>query len=123
MQPDAVIFDWGGTLTPWHDIDFQAEAAALARAVVPATDNPTQPPAVASAASGVVWARSRDEHRSATVADLFVEAGLEHDPLLLEEYRAFWEPHTLADRRRTPLRAAARAGDPGRGAVQHGVPA
>ena len=33
---EAVIFDWGGTLTPWHDLDFQAEAAALARAVVPA---------------------------------------------------------------------------------------
>ncbi len=30
----AVIFDWGGTLTPWHDIDFAGEAEALARAVV-----------------------------------------------------------------------------------------
>ncbi len=22
---DAVIFDWGGTLTRWHDVDFHAE--------------------------------------------------------------------------------------------------
>ena len=34
MQPDAVIFDWGGTLTRWHDIDFHAESLALAQAVV-----------------------------------------------------------------------------------------
>ena len=33
---DAVIFDWGGTLTRWHDIDFHAESLALARAVVDA---------------------------------------------------------------------------------------
>jgi hypothetical protein len=22
MTVDAVIFDWGGTLTPWHTVDF-----------------------------------------------------------------------------------------------------
>ena len=33
---DAVIFDWGGTLTRWHDIDFHAESLALAQAVVDA---------------------------------------------------------------------------------------
>ena len=35
--PDAVIFDWGGTLTRWHDIDFHAESLALAQAVVEPT--------------------------------------------------------------------------------------
>ena len=34
MAVDAVIFDWGGTLTAWHDIDFHAESLALAQAVV-----------------------------------------------------------------------------------------
>jgi putative hydrolase of the HAD superfamily len=34
MQPEAVIFDWGGTLTRWHDIDFHAESLALAHAVL-----------------------------------------------------------------------------------------
>ena len=33
---EAVIFDWGGTLTPWHTIDFDAEARALAAAAVDA---------------------------------------------------------------------------------------
>ena len=35
---DAVIFDWGGTLTRWHDIDFHAESLALAAAVVATPD-------------------------------------------------------------------------------------
>ena len=30
---EAVIFDWGGTLTQWHDVDFHAESLALAEAV------------------------------------------------------------------------------------------
>ena len=33
MQIEAVIFDWGGTLTRWHEIDFHAESLALAHAV------------------------------------------------------------------------------------------
>jgi len=31
MTLEAVIFDWGGTLTQWHDIDFHAESLALAQ--------------------------------------------------------------------------------------------
>jgi putative hydrolase of the HAD superfamily len=31
---EAVIFDWGGTLTPWHTVDFEEESRALARAAV-----------------------------------------------------------------------------------------
>ena len=32
---DAVIFDWGGTLTPWKSIDPAEEWATLARAAAP----------------------------------------------------------------------------------------
>ena len=28
-----MIFDWGGTLTRWHDVDFHGESLALAAAV------------------------------------------------------------------------------------------
>ena len=40
MTIEAVIFDWGGTLTRWHDVDFHAESVALAEvpAVVPSLD-------------------------------------------------------------------------------------
>ena len=30
MNLQAIIFDWGGTLTRWHDVDFHAESLALA---------------------------------------------------------------------------------------------
>src|SRR6476661_8835387 len=105
MQPEAVIFDWGGTLTAWHDIDFHAESLALAHAVV-STGAPGEHHVHAEAlhrANQVVWGRSRDHQQSATVADLFDEAGLEHDPELLAHYREFWEPHTLTDPQVAPL--------------------
>jgi len=49
------------------------------------------------AAAEALWARSRDEHVSATLADMFAHAGLTHDEDLLSSYREFWEPHTLID--------------------------
>jgi putative hydrolase of the HAD superfamily len=97
---EAVLFDWGGTLTPWHSVDFEAEAQALAAAAV-GGDHTTVDRLLA--AVDVVWGRSRDHHTSATVADLFVEAGLTHDEGLLAEYRAFWEPHTHTDPDVVPL--------------------
>jgi putative hydrolase of the HAD superfamily len=99
----AVIFDWGGTLTPWHDIDFAGEAEALARAVVAADGDPVEHARLLQAAADIAWGRSRDHQQSATVATLFAEAGLEHDPTLLEDYRAFWEPHTATDPEVAPL--------------------
>jgi putative hydrolase of the HAD superfamily len=91
---EAVIFDWGGTLTPWHTIDFRAEAEALARAAV---DGDHTAPGLLLAAAGAVWGRAREEHTSATIADVFAHAGLSHDEDLLTAYRDFWEPHTLTD--------------------------
>ncbi len=100
---DAVIFDWGGTLTQWHDVDFHAESMALAQAVVDADHDVEVSRERLHRAGSTVWARSRDHQQSATVADLFVEAGLSHDPDLLEGYYAFWEPHTLTDPLVRPL--------------------
>ena len=120
MQPDAVIFDWGGTLTRWHDIDFHAESLALAHAVVE-SEHPLDVHAEAlHRANQAVWGRSRDHQQSATVADLFTEAGLAHDPELLSHYREFWEPHTATDPQVEPLfRHAPRARHQGGRAVEH----
>lgn len=90
----AVIFDWGGTLTPWHTVDFRAEAQALARAAVDADHTAVD---LLEAAADAVWARAREEHRSATLADVFAHAGLSHQEDLLSAYREFWEPHTGTD--------------------------
>jgi putative hydrolase of the HAD superfamily len=100
---DAVIFDWGGTLTRWHDIDFHAESLALVAAVTTVGHDPEESRAALHAAGAAVWTRSRDHQQSATVADLFTEAGLDHDPELLTAYREFWEPHTTTDPEVRPL--------------------
>ena len=100
---DAVIFDWGGTLTRWHDVDFHAESLALAQAVVNADHDLDVSRERLHAAGATIWGRSRDHQQSATVDDLFAEAGLEHDPDLLEAYYDFWEPHTRTDPEVRPL--------------------
>lgn len=100
---DAVIFDWGGTLTQWHDVDFHAESLALTQAVVNAEHSPHEVTARLHQAGATVWGWSRDHQRSATIADLFAEAGLDHDPALLQAYYDFWEPHTLTDDEVEPL--------------------
>lgn len=100
----AVIFDWGGTLTPWHTVDFAEEARALARACVggEARDPDALADALAAAVQ-TVWGRSRDDQTSAGLADIFAEAGLTHDERRLDAYRAFWDPHTLTDPEVRPL--------------------
>jgi putative hydrolase of the HAD superfamily len=97
---DAVIFDWGGTLTPWHTIDaMQAWVSAvddddLARRLL--------------AAENEVWVRSRDEHRSGTLAEVFAAAGVEHTDDMLRAFHEWWEPHTFLDPDVPPLFEALR---------------
>ena len=98
MPIDAVIFDWGGTLTRWKDVDFHAESLALAQAVVTAGEpDHALYAGQLHQATRTIWGRAHSHHRSATIADLFDEAGLEHDPALLNAYYDFWEPHTPTD--------------------------
>jgi putative hydrolase of the HAD superfamily len=102
---EAVLFDWGGTLTPWHTVDFVEEARTLAAAALDAHDEAHLDLLRANQA---VWTRSRDHHTSATVADIYAEAGLRHDESLLTAYREWWEPHTHTDPDVEPLFRALR---------------
>ncbi len=106
---DAVIFDWGGTLTRWHDVDFHAESLALAQAVVNSHHDHHVHAQRLHAAGDAIWGRSRDHQQSSTIADLFDEAGLDHDPELLSAYLEFWQPHTPTDPEVGPLFEALRA--------------
>ena len=36
MTVEAVIFDWGGTLTPWHTVDHEALWGAVCASHLPA---------------------------------------------------------------------------------------
>ena len=115
---DAVIFDWGGTLTPWHPVDIGEQWRVYAREIHGiALDSPDIPEADLQAAHDLAdrilaaedaaWARGRTEHESAHIDDILAAAGLdpEHDKqlLALAAYRRFWEPHTFTDPQVRPL--------------------
>jgi putative hydrolase of the HAD superfamily len=85
----SVIFDWGGTLTPWHTIEpLEAWLAAVG-----------DPAAAARLheAENAMWSRCRDEQRSATLEEVFAQAGIAHTGQMLAAFHAWWEPHTLLD--------------------------
>ena len=96
MTVSAVIFDWGGTLTPWHTIDHDE----LWRAVcAPHYDGAALADTVAGlrSAENDLWGISETEQRSATLAEVFSRAGVAATPALLDGYFRAWEPHTLTD--------------------------
>ena len=115
---EAVVFDWGGTLTPWHDVDLPEQWRVYARTVhgIPFESSAMPPEELAEAdslalriheAEAAAWARGRDEHSSAALADILVAAGVDpaHDRhhLALAAYQRFWEPHTHTDPQVRPL--------------------
>jgi putative hydrolase of the HAD superfamily len=92
---EAVIFDWGGTLTPWRTIDPVEEWRALAEVAAPErVDEATT--ALLEAAT-TVWTRSRDEHTSSTIQDICSLVGIAYDDGHWSRYREFWEHATYTD--------------------------
>ena len=98
---EAVIFDWGGTLTPWRSIDPAEEWRSVARLAVP--DRVEEATAALMAAAEAAWARSRDEHRSATLAEICALAQVAVEDTHLAGYREFWEHATFTDDDVLPL--------------------
>jgi putative hydrolase of the HAD superfamily len=92
---DAVIFDWGGTLTPWHTVDLAEEWRVYARVVAP--DDADAVAARLISAGDRVWAAARVHQQSATLADLLATAGVPLDDDAAKALRDFWEPHTYTD--------------------------
>ncbi len=92
---EAVIFDWGGTLTPWRSIEPDDEWRSLAELAAP--DRVDAATAALLDAATSVWARSRDEHRSSTIEEICLLAGVAYDDAHWSGYRAFWERATHAD--------------------------
>lgn len=106
---EAVIFDWGGTITPWHTVDLEEQWRVFAREYH--MDDPALAAGLAArihAAENEGWKRGRrDGHASARIEDVLAEADVvAGDPRReagLTAYRAFWEPHTLTDPQVRPL--------------------
>ena len=92
-----MIFDWGGTLTPWHTIDL-ADFWLTACTSHYAAERAGAIAAALHAAEISLWQRSEREQRSATLDDLLALAGLEPpSTALLDSYYRVWEPHTFTD--------------------------
>lgn len=124
-RPEAVIFDWGGTLTPWHAIDLGEQWRVFAREIhgIPLDSDDVSEEDLARAheladrilaTEDAAWRRSRGEdRRSAELDAILREAGADpaHDRhhLALAAYRRFWEPHTWTDPQVRPLWEALRA--------------
>ncbi len=102
MAVRGVVFDWGGTLTPWHDIDLVAQwyayaevydpenAAALARRLKQREDDR--------------WRRQRESGGAVSTGaldQLFLDEGIDINGArhlrALGSYLDFWAPHTYAD--------------------------
>ena len=104
----AVIFDWGGTLTPWHTVDLAEQWTVYARALHRDDDHASAGLAARIlAAEDAAWQRARTGQGSARMDNLLREVGL--DPAdashvaALTAYRQFWEPHTFTDEQVRPL--------------------
>ncbi len=92
---DAVIFDWGGTLTPWHTVDAVQLWGEVALMVAP--DRAAELGRLLSEAEEVVWDRCRVDGASGRLDEVFAACGVEASEAALARYTELWDPHTHLD--------------------------
>jgi putative hydrolase of the HAD superfamily len=102
MAVRAVIFDWGGTLTPWHAIDHSELWRTVCARHYPAGDA-TAMAAAACAAEIELWRLAESSQRSSTLDNVFARAGITVSADLLASYFTEWDPHTFTDPDAAPL--------------------
>jgi putative hydrolase of the HAD superfamily len=103
-----VIFDWGGTLTPWHIVDHGTLWHGVCRSHYPA-DSAAGVAGAIGAAERALWQSSDDSHVSATLTRVFEQAGVTATPEFLASYYEAWDPHTITDPEAAPLMRELRA--------------
>jgi putative hydrolase of the HAD superfamily len=109
----AVIFDWGGTLTPWHTVDVHdIWHRTFARPTHPDDEEAARALArTLGEVDALLWQRGRREHRSSTFEEVLAltseQAGLASSTLDTEHnrrsYAQAWEPYTWTDPLVLPL--------------------
>jgi putative hydrolase of the HAD superfamily len=96
---DAVVFDWGGTLTPWHTIDLREQWLHYAEVYDP--EHADELSARILSAEDAAWQAGREHQRSATLDQIFRGLGVDVDSDRhrdgLAAYHRWWEPHTHTD--------------------------
>ncbi len=114
MTIDAVVFDWGGTLTPHHNVDLLDLWRAAAEVLAP--DRVDEVAAALAAAEGRWWERVGTSGHSGTTGELLAaaarETGLDVDAAVhdaaLEAHLGACTPHTITDPEAAPLLSALR---------------
>ncbi|MBV9293437.1 MAG: HAD family hydrolase, partial [Frankiales bacterium] len=99
---NAVVFDWGGTLTKFHNVDLADGWRVAAQALAP--DRVDEVADALLAAERKVWAQTETTMRSATTAQVLRAAskavGMDVDAALhdsaLTSYLEWWSPTTVA---------------------------
>lgn len=95
----AAIFDWGGTLTPWHEVDVRAGWAAFARGYGTMACALNDLVGRLVTADEAAWHAARNKHRGVRQAEILRNAGVDPDSPAAQagliHYWDFWEPHTV----------------------------
>ncbi len=102
MAVRAVIFDWGGTLTPWHTIDHDSLWRTACTPHFPA-GRVEETAAAILAAEQELWQATGRSHQSATLAQVFERAGVTATEEFLASYFETWDPHTFTDPQAAPV--------------------
>lgn len=114
MDVRAVVFDWGGTLTPWHDVDLLERWHVFAKHYAP--DQADELAAGLLQSEQSRWGRmfeTSGHSGTGALETMFADNGVDpDDPRFapaLAEYLAAWEPNTWTDPEAAPLLASLRA--------------
>jgi len=102
MAIQAVIFDWGGTLTPWHDVDLVAQWYAYSEVYDP--ENAASLARRLKAREDERWRVQRESDGAVSTGaldSLFIDEGIDINGArhlrALGSYLDFWAPHTYAE--------------------------
>ena len=105
---EAVIFDWGGTLTPWHTVDHAALWRSVCEPHFPG-GRADEVSAAILAAELDLWTQTDQSQRSASLTDVFERAGIAPAEAFMASYFEAWDPHTYTDPDAEPLLRELRA--------------
>ncbi|WP_214407278.1 HAD family hydrolase [Pseudonocardia lacus] len=108
MTIEAVIFDWGGTLTPWRTVDEHHGWQAYAGILHDDEERAREAARALRTAELARWASVRDESRAFTLAQVLQDAAAEHDERALDAYREYWVQATHTDPEAAPMLAELR---------------
>jgi putative hydrolase of the HAD superfamily len=110
---EAVVFDWGGTLTPWHSIDLVSQWYAYAQVYDPVRGAELAQQLFDAEES--LWRRQRDSagaRGTGHLDEVFAECGVDVDSWqhaeAIDAYLEAWDPHTHTDPDVVPLFEALR---------------